>query len=39
MMEFLAKLENLEFSHWVLESGSFWAYPMFLFMHSLGWAA
>ena len=38
MMEFLSKLENLEFSHWVLESGSFWAYPMILFMHSMGMA-
>lgn len=38
MMDFLSKLENLEFSHWVLESGSIWAYPMILFMHSMGMA-
>jgi hypothetical protein len=38
MMDFLSKLEGLEFSHWVLESGSIWAYPMILFMHSLGMA-
>lgn len=37
-MDFLAKLEGLEFSHWVLESGSIWAYPMILFMHSMGMA-
>lgn len=37
-MDFLGKLEDLEFSHWVLESGSIWAYPMILFMHSMGMA-
>ena len=29
-------LETLWFSVWVRESGSLWAFPMFLFVHTLG---
>ena len=36
MMDFLASLENMQFSIWVRESGSLWAFPMILFMHTLG---
>jgi len=36
MMEFLAKLEQLQFSVWVRESGSLWAFPTVLFLHTLG---
>lgn len=36
MMEFLAKLEQLKFSIWVLQSGSLWAYPTILTMHTIG---
>ena len=35
-MEFLAWLETLSFSAWVRESPSLWAFPMFLFLHTLG---
>jgi hypothetical protein len=35
-MEFYAWLESLSFSAWVRESGSLWAFPMFLFVHTLG---
>jgi hypothetical protein len=35
-MEFLNALEQLRFSTWVRESGSVWAFPMFLFLHTLG---
>ncbi len=35
-MSFLAWLEQLPFSLWLNESSSVWAYPMFLFMHTLG---
>jgi len=36
MMDFLTSIENLQFSIWVRESGSLWAFPMILFMHTLG---
>ena len=36
MMAFLSSLEQLQFSTWVRESGSIWAFPMFLFLHTLG---
>jgi hypothetical protein len=36
MMDFLTRLEALRFSEWVLKSDSIWAFPMFLFMHTLG---
>ncbi len=35
-MEFFGWLETLSFSSWVRESGSLWAFPMFLFVHTLG---
>jgi hypothetical protein len=35
-MAFFEWLENLGFSAWVRESGSIWAFPMFLFTHTLG---
>ena len=35
-MEFLAWLENLPFSMWVLQSGSIWAYPTILTVHTIG---
>ncbi len=34
MMEFLSKIENLQFSMWVLQT----PYPYILFMHSIGMA-
>jgi len=36
MMAFLSSLEQWQFSAWVRESGSIWAFPMFLFFHTLG---
>jgi len=36
MLEFLTKLEALQFSTWVRESGSIWAFPTILFVHTLG---
>jgi hypothetical protein len=36
MKEFLAFLENLEFSHWVKDAPTIWAFPMILFVHTLG---
>jgi len=36
MMEFFAWLEQLPFSVWVRESGSIWAFPTVLFLHTLG---
>jgi hypothetical protein len=36
MMDFFAGLENLSFSIWVRESGSLWAYPGILFLHTVG---
>jgi hypothetical protein len=38
MMQFLAALEQMPFSIWVRESGSIWAYPTILFMHTIGMA-
>ena len=35
-MEFLSWLENLPFSMWVLQSGSIWAYPTILTVHTIG---
>jgi hypothetical protein len=35
-MDFLLKLEQSGFSSWVRESSSVWAYPTFIFLHSLG---
>ena len=35
-MEFFSYVENMGFSVWVRESGSIWAFPMFLFAHTLG---
>ncbi len=35
-MDFLTRLENLRFCVWLHESSSIWAFPMFLFMHTLG---
>jgi hypothetical protein len=35
-MAFLASLEQTAFSVWVRESGSLWAYPGILFMHTVG---
>ena len=36
MTDFFAGLENLSFSIWVRESGSLWAYPGILFLHTVG---
>jgi hypothetical protein len=36
MMDFLSWLEHLKFSIWVLQSGSIWAYPTILTMHTIG---
>ena len=36
MMDFLQRLEQLPFCVWLHESSSIWAFPMFLFMHTLG---
>lgn len=38
MMDFLHYLERSRFSNWVLASGSLFAYPMILFLHTLGMA-
>jgi hypothetical protein len=38
MMDFLSSLEQLSFSKWVLESGSIWAYPTILLLHTVGMA-
>jgi hypothetical protein len=35
-MDFLLWLEGLSFPTFMRESGSLWAFPMFLFMHTLG---
>ena len=37
-MEFLHRIEQSGFSTWVLSSGSLWAYPAILFMHTMGMA-
>jgi len=36
MMDFLSYLEHMKFSIWVLQSGSLWAYPTILTMHTIG---
>lgn len=36
MMGFFTWLESQGFSLWIRESGSLWAFPMFLFSHTLG---
>lgn len=36
MMDFLFWVEGLSFSAWMRESTSIWAFPMFLFLHTLG---
>lgn len=36
MMDFLASIEQTQFSIWVRESNSIWAFPMLLFAHTLG---
>jgi hypothetical protein len=38
MIEFLSSLEQLQFSKWLLGSNSLFAYPAFLFMHTVGMA-
>jgi hypothetical protein len=38
MMDFLNSLEQWEFSKWLLASNSIFAYPLFLFMHTVGMA-
>lgn len=37
-MNFLLSLEQLEFSKWLLASNSIFAYPTFLFLHTVGMA-
>ncbi len=37
-MDFLARVEATAFSTWVRESGSLWAYPGILFLHTIGLA-
>ena len=37
-MDVLRQLEQSSFSTWVLSSGSLWAYPAILFMHTMGMA-
>ena len=36
MMDFLLRLEQLPFCIWLRESSSIWAFPMVLFLHTLG---
>jgi hypothetical protein len=36
MMDLLSWLEHLKFSIWVLQSGTIWAYPTILTMHTIG---
>jgi hypothetical protein len=36
MMAFLLRLEQLPFCIWLRESSSIWAFPMVLFLHTLG---
>ena len=38
MMDFLTRLEELQLSQWVLGSGSLLAYPLVLFLHTIGMA-
>jgi len=35
-MDFLNKLEQMQFSMWITQSASLFAFPMFLFLHTLG---
>jgi len=35
-MEFLKAIEETQFCIWVRESGSLWAYPLILFLHTVG---
>jgi hypothetical protein len=37
-MDFLQTIENLGFSQWVKQSGSLWAFPGILLMHTYGMA-
>ena len=36
MLDFLNKIEQTQFSIWIRESNSIWAFPMLLFVHTLG---
>src|SRR5579862_2436277 len=36
MLHFFSYLENLEFSQWVKNVTTIWAFPMILFVHTLG---
>ena len=36
MIKFFQFLENLSFSRWVHEANTIWAFPMILFVHTLG---
>jgi len=36
MMDFLASIESTGFASWLRESGSIWAYPAVLTLHTLG---
>ncbi len=36
MMEFLSAIEHSDFSTWLRESGSIWAYPTVLTLHTIG---
>ena len=38
MTDFFATLENLQFSTWLRESNSIWAYPTMLTLHTVGLA-
>ena len=38
MTDFFATLENLQFSTWLRESNSIWAYPTVLTLHTIGLA-
>jgi energy-coupling factor transporter transmembrane protein EcfT len=36
MHQFLAYLEDLQFSHWVKEGSTIWAFPTILVLHTIG---
>jgi hypothetical protein len=36
MHQFLAYLEDLQFSHWVKDAPTIWAFPTILFVHTFG---
>jgi hypothetical protein len=36
MHQFLAYLEDMQFSHWVKDSPTIWAFPTILFVHTFG---